>query len=519
MAKKILLRSFNGVIVSLGALWSLSPIYAIRWEKTGGILHPQSGAVKASALVRYGEEANPIAVVEMPDVKVGEKVAEAPAYQSLSEVFQVWLQRLGIVGSEGCLTRKLSVTYVVHQYADNLSNPTVWCHSSDVRSAVAIKFLPLMNGQIVFDLPSDQSDRRDGLRIQSLPSGFTLRQFPFGISNDDWWRVTISGNDPERSFVFAAIVVWPGGDVAVTVEIMPSYNFTVENSAAEIERYVEELLYETSRPNYFCLVPYEFDLKMAVKLCRNALRDNEAETVRRILPNVNAEQRRKLLQVGFGGQTSLHLAAQRGYTEIVKILLENDVKVDVQNRNGQTPLHFAAQKGHPEIVEVLLGNGAMVDARDAENWTPLHFAAQGGRAGVVGVLLGKGAMVDARSKNDQIPLHFAAQEGHPEIVEVLLGNGAMVDARDTKGRTPLHLAARGGHARVVGVLLGNSAMVDTRSIDGQTPLHFAARGGCAEAVEMLLRRDVEIDAQDTKGRTPLHVDESSRRPQVNAANI
>ena len=54
-------------------------------------------------------------------------------------------------------------------------------------------------------------------------------------------------------------------------------------------------------------------------------------------------------------------AAGRGYTEIVKSLLEAQAKVNTADKYGTTPLIWASRKGHKDIVESLLAEGANVD--------------------------------------------------------------------------------------------------------------------------------------------------------------
>jgi len=40
--------------------------------------------------------------------------------------------------------------------------------------------------------------------------------------------------------------------------------------------------------------------------------------------------------------SALHLAAQKGFTDIVKLLIESGADVNAKNDYGLTPLHFSA---------------------------------------------------------------------------------------------------------------------------------------------------------------------------------
>jgi ankyrin repeat protein len=66
--------------------------------------------------------------------------------------------------------------------------------------------------------------------------------------------------------------------------------------------------------------------------------------------------------------------------------LEQGVGVNDQDSNGQTPLHLVAQRGSSEIAKVLLKGGAKIDIRDNEGATPIYRAIENGNLGVYNVL-------------------------------------------------------------------------------------------------------------------------------------
>ncbi|WP_353273965.1 ankyrin repeat domain-containing protein [Wolbachia endosymbiont (group A) of Ennomos erosarius] len=89
--------------------------------------------------------------------------------------------------------------------------------------------------------------------------------------------------------------------------------------------------------------------------------------------------------------TLLYLAAKRGHTKIVKILIEKGANVNVIGKGGLTPLYWAVQEGRTEIVKILIAKGAKVDAAGKDGFTPLHWAVQKGRAEMVKILIENGA--------------------------------------------------------------------------------------------------------------------------------
>ncbi len=109
-----------------------------------------------------------------------------------------------------------------------------------------------------------------------------------------------------------------------------------------------------------------------------------------------------------------------GDVEKVKDLLTNGAEVDVRDENGMTPLLLAAKKGNSEIVSLLLAHGADVNAQDYYlAWTPLILASALGHKKVVKILLEYGADIDIKDQNGMTALKYAAKNGYKEIVELL----------------------------------------------------------------------------------------------------
>ncbi|MBL8992542.1 MAG: ankyrin repeat domain-containing protein, partial [Spirochaetia bacterium] len=57
----------------------------------------------------------------------------------------------------------------------------------------------------------------------------------------------------------------------------------------------------------------------------------------------------------------LHVAAEWGQLEMVRVLIQNGVDVNAVDKAGYTPLMLASQQGKTEIAETLLDAGAKLD--------------------------------------------------------------------------------------------------------------------------------------------------------------
>jgi len=74
-----------------------------------------------------------------------------------------------------------------------------------------------------------------------------------------------------------------------------------------------------------------------------------------------------------------------------------------RNARGRAALHVAARKGCTEIVPLLVAAKADVDVQDADGWTPLHHAVFNSSDGVIKVLLKSKASMVIQGRNGLTP--------------------------------------------------------------------------------------------------------------------
>ena len=86
------------------------------------------------------------------------------------------------------------------------------------------------------------------------------------------------------------------------------------------------------------------------------------------------------------GNTALHEAAWRGFSETVKYLCDQKAKIK-QNKAGFSPLHLSCQAGHNQSTRELLLHRADPEVQNTYGDSPLHTAVRYGHAGVARILL------------------------------------------------------------------------------------------------------------------------------------
>ncbi|XP_016065994.1 PREDICTED: fibronectin type 3 and ankyrin repeat domains protein 1 [Miniopterus natalensis] len=175
------------------------------------------------------------------------------------------------------------------------------------------------------------------------------------------------------------------------------------------------------------------------------------------------------------GLTALMVAAQKGYTRLVKILISNGTDVNLRNGSGKDSLMLACYAGHLDVVKYLRGHGASWKARDLGGCTALHWAADGGHCHVVEWMLKDGCEVDATDAGSGwTPLmRVSAVSGNQRVASLLIEAGANVNVKDKGGKTPLMVAVLNNHEELVQLLLDKGADASVRNEFGKGVLEMA----------------------------------------------
>lgn len=121
-----------------------------------------------------------------------------------------------------------------------------------------------------------------------------------------------------------------------------------------------------------------------------------------------------------GLPTPVHLAAQTGNVDILKMLLQYGC-LNTMSENLPTPTHMAAQSGNVQCLQMLIDVGQSVDALAnyrhcfvSQRWSALHAAARHGQASCVNALIRNKCTVDNAGIGDSwTPLGLALLHCHP----------------------------------------------------------------------------------------------------------
>jgi hypothetical protein len=129
--------------------------------------------------------------------------------------------------------------------------------------------------------------------------------------------------------------------------------------------------------------------------------------------------------------------AHSSNSNLMKRLLESEVTWTGQAAYGETPLHIAAERGHIETVKLLIKKEFNPNHKDLLGRNAGMLAVQGKQLKVLLYLLKRGMSPNVKDKNGTTLLMWACALKELDTVKILINRGAAVNAKDSKGRTAL----------------------------------------------------------------------------------
>jgi ankyrin repeat protein len=225
----------------------------------------------------------------------------------------------------------------------------------------------------------------------------------------------------------------------------------------------------------------------------------------------------RLSEVTQQGVGLLQIAVEAPNAELIALLVRNMapreraayVNATLPHRDSSTALHLAAQHGYTDAVRKLIQAGAHLELRNCQGKTALHLAIESGHFAAASRLVQAGADANAVTKNNRTPLDLAVHSGNLDLFAPLVQTEAnmvhaLVDGNAQIVRAAAELAlSEGTHDQNALPWALNKAGIDTHCIlvDNVARLLMAAYLGHREALSVLASKDVNLNAMRAGGTT------------------
>jgi len=204
------------------------------------------------------------------------------------------------------------------------------------------------------------------------------------------------------------------------------------------------------------------------------------------------------------GDISLSLAISKYHTNVLNLLFENGAKLD----NNNPALLSAVNFNNIAMVKLLLDNDANINMNDKDGNTCLMSAIKNRNIDMMQLLFENGISVHQTTLNGDNYLHLALNNisidnaykdqllnQTEEIIKLLIIHGVDINKKDKRGNTPLMLAIIqlcmynpkfDNIINIPKILIENGANINITDIHGQTALSIAISKQSVALTKLLL---------------------------------
>lgn len=160
--------------------------------------------------------------------------------------------------------------------------------------------------------------------------------------------------------------------------------------------------------------------------------------------------------------------------EIVEFLLSQGAYRNATDPEGKTPLMLASEKGYLELVHLVISLNPDVNKQDSKGRTALFLAVDtpAENSDIVSILAEKTdiSSINAKTMDGSTALLKACERGFEHSVGILLRHGADPSLSPSKADTPLHIVLKKRNLPIFSLLLEAGANLNSRNAEGLSPM-------------------------------------------------
>ncbi|XP_064617661.1 M-phase phosphoprotein 8-like isoform X2 [Liolophura sinensis] len=166
-------------------------------------------------------------------------------------------------------------------------------------------------------------------------------------------------------------------------------------------------------------------LEITERKFQDAVSEGDYETVKKAL---SGSKQYNLDAIDATGMTLLMYAAQRGYDDIVELLVSHGSRINAQQRNGTTALMLACEHSALHTVILLVELGATLNLQQTSGETALMKAVKRGSPQIVTFLLERGANFASQTITGNSAMTYAKMLHVCDVEDILFDHVARLTA-------------------------------------------------------------------------------------------
>lgn len=221
-------------------------------------------------------------------------------------------------------------------------------------------------------------------------------------------------------------------------------------------------------------------------------------------------------------KNALQVACMAGIPGNIKILLENNVNINIFDENGNSPLHNLVNKFDNNdtkeikaIIDIFLTQGFDINVQNNIGNTILHQAV--GRApnvNIIKYLLNKGANINIVNNIGNTPFHYLMNKAKFSILTHLLNKGIIGEVVIKDGGVALSEIIE-EIKLMIDVFLEHGFNINSQNNIGNTPLYEAIKGTLhINIIKHLLDRGAELSIHNNDGKNGIDLAKECQKEEI-----